>query len=101
MIHFLLFCLAADVIGVVENPGQVSTIRTRHGDRRVHKFQVTDGHIFVRVTLLGSILDSSNTLFTANLQAPIVVVLAGVRVKRIPGYFRRCVSYIHSTYNTC
>uniref|UniRef100_A0A175YL33 Replication protein A 70 kDa DNA-binding subunit B/D first OB fold domain-containing protein n=1 Tax=Daucus carota subsp. sativus TaxID=79200 RepID=A0A175YL33_DAUCS len=74
-----------DVIGVVENPGQVSTIRTRHGDRRVHKFQVTDGHIFVRVTLLGSILDSSNTLFTANLQAPIVVVLAGVRVRKIPG----------------
>ncbi|KAL1802631.1 hypothetical protein ACET3Z_031278 [Daucus carota] len=73
------------VIGVVENPGQVSTIRTRHGDRRVHKFQVTDGHIFVRVTLLGSILDSSNTLFTANLQAPIVVVLAGVRVRKIPG----------------
>ncbi|KAL1817696.1 hypothetical protein ACET3Z_020270 [Daucus carota] len=73
-----------DVIGVVEHPGQVSTIRTRHGDRRVHKFQVTDGHLFVRVTLLGSILDSSNMLFTANLQAPVVIVLAGVKIKRIP-----------------
>ncbi|XP_017256411.1 uncharacterized protein LOC108225971 [Daucus carota subsp. sativus] len=73
-----------DVIGVVEHPGQVSTIRTRHGDRRVHKFQVTDGHVFVRVTLLGRILDSSNMLFTANLQAPVVIVLAGVKIKRIP-----------------
>uniref|UniRef100_A0A164Y777 Uncharacterized protein n=1 Tax=Daucus carota subsp. sativus TaxID=79200 RepID=A0A164Y777_DAUCS len=73
-----------NVIGVVENPGQVSTIRTINGDRRVHKFQVTDGHVFVRVTLLGSILDSSNVLFTANLQAPVVIVLAGVRIKRIP-----------------
>ncbi|KAL1815537.1 hypothetical protein ACET3Z_018111 [Daucus carota] len=74
-----------NVIGVVENPGQVSTIRTINGDRRVHKFQVTDGHVFVRVTLLGSILDSSNVLFTANLQAPVIIVLAGVRIKRIPG----------------
>ena len=93
---FSVFCLATDVIGVVENPGQVSTIRTINGDRRVHKFQVTDGHVFVRVTLLGSILDSSNVLFTANLQAPVIIVLAGVRIKRIPGYFCRCVSYIHS-----
>ena len=84
------------MIGVVENPGQVSMIRTINGDRRVHKFQVTDGHVFVRVTLLGRILQTSNMLFTANLQTHVVIVLAGVRIKRIPGYFRRCVSYIHS-----
>ncbi|WOH11273.1 hypothetical protein DCAR_0830754 [Daucus carota subsp. sativus] len=59
------------VIGVVENPGQVSMIRTINGDRHVHKFRVTDGHMFVRVTLFGSILQTSNMLITANLQTPI------------------------------
>ena len=74
MIH-LWYCLATNVIGVVENPGQVSMIRTINGDRHVYKFRVTDGHMFVRVTLFGSILQTSNMLITANLQTPIVIVL--------------------------
>lgn len=36
-------CKSTDIIGGVEDPGNVSDIRTRLGQRTVHSFTITDG----------------------------------------------------------
>ena len=60
-------CKSTDIIGVVEDPGNVSDIRTRLGQRTVHSFTITDGLDSCNIKVWEDQQSSSNVLFNQNL----------------------------------
>ncbi|KAK1401451.1 hypothetical protein POM88_001056 [Heracleum sosnowskyi] len=69
-----------DVIGVVDNPGQVKTVPTRTGEKQVHCFNMTDGMCSIKVSVWEDMIASTIDMFEMDLQQPIVLILSSVRL---------------------
>ena len=81
MLHVNFF---PDLIGVVENPGQIIPIVTKSGPRIVHSFNITNGNKSFAVKVWEEHQSSSNLLFNDDLDTPVVVVIASARFRICP-----------------
>lgn len=75
----------ADLIGVVENPGQLYPIITKSGERIVHSFTLTDGIDSCKINVWEEHQHASNVLFTPNLDTPVVVIVASAKIQYFSG----------------
>lgn len=70
----------AEFVGVVVYPGQITPTQTRLGQKVLHTFIVTDGKDSCSVKVWEEHHPASNALFNENLDTPVVVIIASVKI---------------------